>query len=224
MLWHQKEIERFQDIVDIHHRSRPVLDELVHTHASTRKDASRDRKDFTSVFQSEASCDQCPTWLWSFPECSLAKAQWVLSVPTTLPAFLARGARLALVSVHADFRADALRLWGRQSFGAASAPHSRVLSLARVLPAGAPPHLPRERHTGHTRGWGLLDRDRPPEMPSTGRAGWGQCHTDTDEIAARAVSCDRLHIHDTTATVSCSAWTLRSGCRPCLQRCVSTSQ
>src|SRR5258708_24000421 len=23
--------------------------------------------------------------------------------------------------------------------------------LARVLPAGAPPHLPRERHTGHTR-------------------------------------------------------------------------
>src|SRR6266566_3888639 len=38
----------------------------------------------------------------------LAKAQGVLSVPATLPAFLARGARLALVSVHADFRTDAL--------------------------------------------------------------------------------------------------------------------
>ena len=75
----------------------------------------------------------------------LAKAQRVLSVPTTLPAFLAIGARLALVSVRADFRADALRLWGCQSFGAASAPLSRVLALARVRPAGAPPHLPRDQ-------------------------------------------------------------------------------
>src|SRR5260221_10100772 len=222
MLWHQKEIERFQDIVDIHHRSRPVLDELVHTHASTRKDASRDRKDFTSVFQSEASCDQCPTWLWSFPECSLAKAQWVLSVPTTLPAFLARGARLALVSVHADFRADALRLWGRQSFGAASAPHSRVLSLARVLPAGAPPHLPRERRTGHTRGWGLLDRDRRPETPSTGRAAPARCRTGTDEAAAKAVFSYIAHSHGNIGTASWNVWGSRAGCRPCLQRCVST--
>src|SRR5258708_39176393 len=87
-----------------------------------------------------------------FLNAPLAKAQRVLSVPSTLPVLLLRGARLALVSVRADFRADALRLWGCQSFGAAPAPLSRVLALARVLPAGAPPHLPKERHTGHTRG------------------------------------------------------------------------
>src|SRR6266851_6571338 len=149
-----------------------------------------------------------------------AKAWGVLSGASTLLRFPSWRGPAALVWLRSDLWADALWHEGYPCFGARPAPHSRVVWFARVLLAGAPPHPPRERHTGHTRGWGLLDRDRPPETPSTGRAGWGQCHMDTDEIAARAVSCDRLHIHDTTATVSCSAWTLRAGCRPCLQRCV----
>jgi hypothetical protein len=83
---------------------------------------------------------------------------------------------------------DALRLWGYQSFGARLAAHSRVEWFARVLPAGAPPHLPNTAGTGHTRGWVLLDPDRRLKRPSRGRAALAQCHRRTDASAARAVS------------------------------------
>ena len=81
-----------------------------------------------------------------------AKARGVLSGASTLPVCPAETEKLALVSFRSDFEADGLRLWGYQSFGAKTAPHSPVAVPAPVQPAGAPPHLPRERQPGHTRG------------------------------------------------------------------------
>ena len=100
---------------------------------------------------------------------------------------LAGARKAALVWVRFDFRADALRHGGYPCFGARPAPLSRVVWLARVLPAGAPPHLPRERHTGHTRGEDLLlDQDRRLETPSTGRAAPARRRTGTGASAVRA--------------------------------------
>src|SRR5258708_19590474 len=122
----------------------------------------------------------------------LAKAQGVLSVPSTLPAFLVAGARPALVWVHLDFGADALRLWRCQSFGARPAPLSRVRRFALVLPAGAPPHLPSVQRTGHKRADHLLFRDKRPETRHRVRAGWDRCHSHLGATAAKPASCPAL--------------------------------
>src|SRR6266851_489059 len=151
----------------------------------------------------------------------LAKAQGVLSVPSTLPAFLVAGARPALVWVHLDFGADALRLWRCQSFGARPAPLSRVRRFALVLPAGAPPHLPSVQRTGHKRVEHLLLRDKRPKTLNRGRAGWDRCHRHTGASAAKAAWGRTLRSHDKIATIWWYAWELRSGCRPYLQRCAS---
>src|SRR5258708_98755 len=132
-----------------------------------------------------------------------AQARGVLGGASTLPPFPSWRGKAALVSLRSDFRADALRHGGYPCFGAAPAPLSRVLSLARVLPSGAPPHLPRGRQTGHTRGCNLLqDQDRPPETPNTGRAAPAQCHTGTGEAAARAAWRRTSRIRDSIGTVS----------------------
>src|SRR5258706_2321815 len=95
----------------------------------------------------------------------------------------------------------------RSGSGAASAPHSRVVWLARVLPAGAPPHLPRERHTGHTRGWDLLlDQERLLETPSTGRAAPGRCCRRTGASAVRAAWGRISRNRDNIATVWYFEW------------------
>jgi hypothetical protein len=115
-----------------------------------------------------------------------AEARGVLSGASTLPPSLSWRGKAALVWLHSDFWADALRHEGCPCFGAAPAPHSRVLALARVLPAGAPPHLPNTAGTGHTRGWDLLDRDGQPETPSRGHAAPARCRTGTGANAGRA--------------------------------------
>ena len=74
--------------------------------------------------------------------------------------------------------------------------------------------------TGHTRGWDLLDRDRPPETPSRGRAAPARCHTRTD-----ATLRERL-LDASSAAVAIlgqfrgACGNFDAGCRPCLQRCV----
>jgi hypothetical protein len=115
-----------------------------------------------------------------------AEARGVLGGASTLPPSLSRRGKAALVWLHSDFWADALRHEGCPCFGAAPAPLSRVLWLARVLLAGAPPHLPNTAGTGHTREWDLLDRDRQPETRSTGHAAPARCRTGTGANAARA--------------------------------------
>src|SRR5215471_10346296 len=72
-----------------------------------------------------------------------AKAAGVLSGPSTLPSDPAAAGRLALVPVGSDCWADGLRLWGRQSFGATTAPHSPVGAPVRARPAASPPKLRR---------------------------------------------------------------------------------
>src|SRR5713226_6672533 len=94
----------------------------------------------------------------------------VLGGASTLPLSLVSGARAALVWLRPDFWADALRLWAYQSFGASAAPLSHVLPVARVLPAGAPPHLPRVHRTGHKRVYHLPSQGKRPETLSTDRA------------------------------------------------------
>ena|SRR5260370_39460486 len=55
------------------------------------------------------------------------KARRVLSGPSTLPADHAETGQLALVWVHSDCQADALRHDQRPCFGARIAPHLRVV-------------------------------------------------------------------------------------------------
>src|SRR5260370_41248123 len=114
------------------------------------------------------------------------EARGVLSGASTLPPSLSWREKAALVWLRSDFGADALRPGRCPCFGARPAPHSRVLVLARVLPAGAPPHLPRARHTGHTRGWDLLDREMLPETRSRDRAAPARRTTGTGASAAIA--------------------------------------
>jgi hypothetical protein len=152
-----------------------------------------------------------------------AKAVGVLSGASTLPVFLGERARQALVWLGSDFRTDALWHEGCPCFGASAAPHSHVGRVARVLSAGAPPHLPNTPRTGHTRGWDLLDRDRRPETPNRGLVGWDRPHRRTDAIFVRAASRPWFHSYDRTAKACLNVWEPRSGCRPYLQRCVSTA-
>jgi hypothetical protein len=115
-----------------------------------------------------------------------AKAAGVPGVRPTLPVLPSEARRLALVVVPLDFWADALRLWECQSFGAEPAPLSRVEGYARVLPAGALPHLPNTPGIGHTREWNLLDRDRRQERLNTDRVAQAQCHRSTGATALKA--------------------------------------
>src|SRR5260221_1911606 len=73
-----------------------------------------------------------------------AEARGVLSGASTLLLSLSWRGTAALVWLRSDFWADALRHGRCPCFGARPAPHSRVGWLARVLPTGEPPHLPRE--------------------------------------------------------------------------------
>ena len=80
------------------------------------------------------------------------------------------------------------KLWGRHCPAFA---RSFTRSCAARRRASPPTPAPSQyrwywAHRGEKR---LLDRDRQPEKQSTGLSEWGQCHKDTGETAARAVSC-----------------------------------
>ena len=153
-----------------------------------------------------------------------AETVGVLSGASTLLPCHSRRGTAALVSLRSDFWADALRLWSNQSFGARPAPHSRVVVLARVLPSGAPPHLPGERHTGHTRGWGLLDQEKRRETQNTGHAAPARHRRGSGASAGRAAWGHTPRSRGKTAIVWWSVWGPRAGCRQSLQRCVSHGQ
>lgn len=115
-----------------------------------------------------------------------AKAPEVPCLLAPLPMIPERAGSQVLGVAGLDFRADALWRQGCCRFGAWSAPLSRV-EIARVLLAGRAPDLPSTPGTGHTREEDLLDRGRPPETPSTGRAA-PKCHRGTDASAATTAS------------------------------------
>jgi len=66
MLGHQEEIERIQDVLNIHHGAGPVLDEFIYAGTPIREDASRDCKDFTPLLQGAIRCNECTTFFWRF--------------------------------------------------------------------------------------------------------------------------------------------------------------
>src|SRR5260370_34100828 len=66
MRGHQEEIERIQDGLNIHHGAGSVLDESIYTGTHIRKDASRDCKDFTPLFQGAIRCNECTAFFWRF--------------------------------------------------------------------------------------------------------------------------------------------------------------
>src|SRR5215471_17522272 len=142
-------------------------------------------------------------WLWS----AITKTSVTCcgNTEVSTEGSLCQSSRGSWPSVHAFSlpptrrKADALRLWGCQSFEADIALHSRVVGRARVRPAGAPPHLPSTAGTGHTREWDLLDRGRQPETLSRDPAEWDPPHRHTGAISGLTVSSRRLRSHDRTA-------------------------
>ncbi len=84
-------------------------------------------------------------------------------------------------------------------------------------PASAPPHFPRGSHSGHMTGSIGLLRAWRPERPNRGPAVRDRLHRDTDASAATTVFSRHRRSHDRTGSIWLCAWTLRSGCRPCLQ-------
>ena len=103
-----------------------------------------------------------------------------------------------------------LRLLGRRApargmpmlRGSTCPSFARSLTRSCAACRRASRHLPNTAGTGHTRGWDLLDRDGPPEMPSTGHAAPARCRTGTDANAARVAWGRTRHSHDTIGTVS----------------------
>ena len=109
----------------------------------------------------------------------------VLVTPPTLLLRSPKGGKALVVGVQ-EFRADALRLWGCQSFEAMSASHSHVGAVAPSRLAGAVPHLP--ILSGRWREWCLPVPDKPAGMLNTSHAAPAQLHRDTDASAGRGTS------------------------------------
>ena len=67
VLGHHKEIQRFQNFIDMRHQAgSTILDELVDPCTPRRENASGYRKDFTALFEGKIGRNQSTACLWSF--------------------------------------------------------------------------------------------------------------------------------------------------------------
>ncbi len=108
----------------------------------------------------------------------------VLVTPPTL-LLLLKGGKALVVGIQ-EFRADALRLWGCQSFEVMFASHSHVVAVAPSRLAGAVPHLP--TLSGKWREWCLPVPGRPAGTLNTSPAAPALPHRGNDASAGRGAS------------------------------------